>query len=143
MTAEYDKPLPLMDGTTREFYDFCKKGELRFQQCSSCGKWRHLPRLMCSECGSWEWHWSCSTGKGKLFTWTVVTRPMHPGFAENLPYAPAMIELDEGIRMISWVIDCPPEKLSQGMPVEVVFEQATGEITLPKFKPAETIQTGH
>jgi uncharacterized OB-fold protein len=59
---------------------------------------------------------------------------MHPDFAEDVPYAPAVIELDEGIRMVSWVVDCPPEELSPGMPVEVVFDEVTADVTLPKFR---------
>lgn len=134
--SECSKPEPSMDGMTKEFYSFCQKGELRFQKCSGCGNWRHVPRLMCAECGSWEWEWARSCGKGKLFTWTVVERPMHPGFANDLPYAPAMIELVEGVRMISWVIDCPPDQLVRGMPVEVVFQRVSEDLTLPKFRRA-------
>lgn len=134
--TEYRKPEPSMDGMTKEFYSFCQRGELRFQKCSSCGTWRHVPRLMCAECGSWEWEWACSSGKGKLFTWTVVERPMHPGFADDLPYAPAMIELVEGVRMISWVIDCAPDQLVRGMPVEVVFQRVSEQLTLPRFRRA-------
>ena len=130
----YNKPVPSTDGMTREFYSFCRSGELRFQKCSGCAKWRHVPRLMCAQCGSWEWEWARSSGKGKLFTWTVVERPMHPGFVDDIPYAPAMIELDEGVRMISWVIDCPPDQLVRGMPVEVVFQQINEELTLPRFR---------
>ncbi|MBP8926492.1 MAG: Zn-ribbon domain-containing OB-fold protein [Pseudomonadales bacterium] len=134
--TQYDKPVPSTDGMTKEFYSFCRSGELRFQKCSGCGKWRHVPRLMCAQCGSWEWEWARSSGKGKLFTWTVVERPMHPGFVDDIPYAPAMIELEEGVRMISWVIDCPPDQLLRGMPVEVVFQQIDEELTLPKFRRA-------
>ena len=134
--SEYTKPVPTLEGMTKEFYDFCQKGELRFQKCCGCGRWRHVPRMMCSTCGSWDWEWAKSSGKGKLFTWTVVERPMHPAFADDAPYAPAMIELAEGVRMISWVIDCPPAELKRGMPVEVIFQKATDELTLPKFRRA-------
>ncbi len=135
-TSAYQRPVPTMEGMTAEFYDFCARGELRFQQCGNCGTWRHVPRLMCADCGSWEWEWARSSGRGRLFTWTVVHRPMHPAFAEQLPYAPAMIELEEGVRMISWVIDCPPEELVRGMPVAVVFERVDDSLTLPKFRRA-------
>ncbi len=134
------KPLPLLEGMTqgmtKEFYGFCRAGELRFQRCTSCGKWRHVPRPMCGGCGSWEWEWSVSSGKGKLFTWTVVRRAMHPAFPEDVPYAPAVIEMEEGVRLVSWVVDCPPEELERGMPVEVLFEAASPEVSLPKFKRA-------
>ncbi len=133
-SAEYNKPLPVMVGMTKEFYENCARGELCFQCCSSCEKLRHVPTPRCANCGSWAWSWSPSTGRGRLSTWTVVRRPMHPDFAEDVPYAPAVIELDEGIRMVSWIVDCPPEELSAGMPVEVVFDDVTCEVTLPKFR---------
>ena len=61
---------------------------------------------------------------------------MHPDFTEEVPYAPAIIEMEEGVRLVSWVVDCPPDELRVGMPVEVVFEAVTPEITLPKFRRA-------
>ncbi len=132
--TEYQKPLPVMAGITKEFYENCARGELCFQRCSGCNKLRHTPTPRCANCGSWEWEWSRSTGRGKVVTWTIVRRPMHPDFAEDVPYAPAVIELDDGVRMVSWVIDCPPEELSAGMRVEVAFDDVTDEVTLPKFR---------
>lgn len=134
MSQQYKKPLPLMDGTTKEFYDRCKQRELSFQRCTQCGTWRHVPRPMCSACGSWEWEWTKSSGRGKVFTWTVVRRPMHPAFAEDPPYAPVVVELEEGVRMVTWLVDCPPDEIQAGMPVEVVFDDVTAEVTLPKFR---------
>lgn len=132
----YPKPLPLMQGLTKEFYEWCKKHELRFQRCSDCGAWRHVPREMCAECGSMRWEWAKSSGRGKVFTWTVVARAMHPAFMEDVPYAPVVVEMEEGVRLVSWVVDCPPEELEMGMPVEVVFDDVTPEVTLPKFRRA-------
>lgn len=136
MTQESKKPMPLMDGTTKEFYEYCRQHELRFQRCKHCGRWRHVPRPMCSACGSWEWEWAQSSGRGKVFTWTVVRRPMHPAFAEAPPYAPVVVELDEGVRMVTWIVNCPPDEIRAGMPVEVVYEDVTPEVTLPKFRRA-------
>jgi len=133
--TEYTKPLPLMDGFAAEFYEYCKRGELRFQRCTACGKWRHVPRHTCAACGSWEWEWAKASGRGKLFSWTVARRPMHPAFTE-VPYAPAIIELEEGTRLVSWVVDCAPDDLKMGMPVEVFFDPVTPEVTLPKFRRA-------
>jgi uncharacterized OB-fold protein len=93
---------------------------------------------MCAECGSWSWEWSLSSGRGALFTWTVVVRAMHPAFAEDVPLAPAVIEMEEGVRLLSQVVDCPPEELEIGMPVEVVFEDVSDEVTLPRFRRARS-----
>ena len=59
---------------------------------------------------------------------------MHPAFAENPPYAPVVVELEEGVRMVTWLVDCPPDEIEAGMPVEVVFDDVTAEVTLPKFR---------
>lgn len=133
----YTKPVPLMQGLAQQFYTYCKNRELRFQRCTTCGKWRHVPRAMCAACGSWEWEWAKSSGRGKVFTWTVVRRPMHPAFANDAPYAPVVVELDEGVRMVSWLVDIAPDDIEKGMPVEVVFDAVTPEVTLPKFRRAK------
>ena len=128
--------LPQLEGLAGEFYGFCKDGELRFQRCRDCDRWRHVPREMCAACGSWRWEWARSSGRGRVFTWTVVERALHPAFEEACPYAPAVIEMEEGVRILSQVTDCPPEDLEIDLPVEVVFESVTEEVTLPKFRRA-------
>ncbi len=130
----YTKPLPEMEGLSKEFYGWCKQHELRFQRCTNCATWRHVPREMCAACGSWNWEWTKSSGRGTIFTWTVAARPMHPAFQADVPYAAVVVEMDEGVRLLSRVVDCAPEALRIGMPVEVVFEDVTPEITLPKFR---------
>lgn len=130
------KPLPAMEGLAKEFYEYCRRRELRFQRCGDCGAWRHVPREMCAACGSWRWEWAPSSGRGTVFTWTVVARALHPAFQNDAPYAPVVIEMDEGVRLLSQVVDCAPNELAIGMPVEVVFEDVTAEVTLPKFRRA-------
>jgi uncharacterized OB-fold protein len=132
--SSYGKPLPELDGLTAEFYGFCKKRELHFQRCSDCSTWRHVPREMCADCGSWNWQWQPASGRGVVFTWTVAARAMHPAFANDAPYAPVVVEMEEGVRLLSQMTDCPPDELEIGMPVEVSFEEVTPEVTLPKFK---------
>ena len=129
-------PLPRLVGLTKEFYDWCRRGELRFQRCGDCGAWRHVPRPMCAGCGSSRWEWARASGRGTIFTWTVAARAMHPAFRAAVPYAPVVVEMAEGVRLLSQVIDCPPDQLAIGMPVEVVFEAVTPEITLPRFRRA-------
>lgn len=132
--SEYTKPLPSTEGLHGEFYAFCKARELRFQRCRACGTWRHVPREICAECGSWDWEWARSSGEGTVFTWTTVARALHPAFRDDCPMAPVVVELEEGVRLLSLVVDCPPEDLEIGMPVRVCFEDVTDEITLPKFE---------
>ena len=132
--SEYKKPLPDLEGLAGEFYGWCKKGELRFQRCAGCDAWRHVPREMCGKCGSTEWEWQRSTGRGKVFTWTVAERPLHPGFADAAPYAPVVVEMEEGVRLLTEIVDLPPGDLAVDMPVQLTFEDVTPEVTLPKFK---------
>jgi len=117
-----------------EFYEYCKKHELRFQRCTDCGMWRHVPRDMCAKCGSFNWEWAKSAGKGTVFSWTTAMQPMLPQFADLVPYSPVVIEMDEGVRLVSWLTDVPPDDLRLGLSVEVVFDDVTPEVTLPKFK---------
>ena len=127
-------PLPALEGLTKQFYEWCRQGELRFQRCA-CGTWRHVPRETCARCGSFEWEWARSSGKGRVFTWTVAARAMHPAFTADAPYAAVVVELDEGVRLVSRLVDCPPDAITIDMPVAVVFEAVTPEITLPRFRP--------
>ncbi len=136
MTETYTKPLPAMHGLAKEFYGWCKQRELRFQRCGECGAWRHVPRALCPQCGSWEWEWARSSGRGTVFTWTVVGRALHPAFQPQAPYAPVVIEMQEGVRLLSEIVDCAPDQLQIGMPVEVVFADVTPDVTLPKFRKA-------
>ena len=131
--GEYNKPLPSAAGLNGQFYAWCSKGELRFQKCGGCGKWRHVPREMCASCGSFDWEWTESSGKGRLFTWTVAAVPLHPAFKDDTPYATVVVEMDEGVRLVSQIPDCPIEELKIDMPVQVFFDNVTDEITLPKF----------
>lgn len=128
------QPLPQLAGLAREFYGFCKRRELRFQRCSDCSAWRHVPRERCSECGSASYRWERSSGRGRVYTWIVANRSMHPSFPSDGSVAPVVIEMDEGVRVVSTMRDCPPRELAIGMPVEVVYDDVTEDVTLPKFR---------
>ena len=134
--SEYAKPLPELSGSSGEFYGFCREGELRFQRCGACGAWRHVPRELCAECGSWDWDWVASSGRGVVFSWTVVDRALHPAFAEDTPFAAVIVEMEEGVRLLTHVTGLAPADLEIGLPVEVAFEAVTDEVTLPYFRPA-------
>jgi uncharacterized OB-fold protein len=125
-----------MAGLAGEFYGWCRKHELRFQRCTACGAWRHVPRELCAACGSWSWEWARSSGRGTVFTWTVAVRAMHPAFQEAVPYAAVVVEMEEGVRILSRVTDCAPDELAIGMPVTVAFDDVTPEVTLPTFRRA-------
>jgi len=128
------RPLPLMEGLARQFYEWCGRGELRFQRCTRCGAFRHIPRELCAGCGSFDWEWAPSSGRGAVFSFTIVARALHPAFMQATPYAAVIVELEEGVRLLSNVVDCPPEELRIGMPVRVGFERQSDTVTLPVFR---------
>jgi uncharacterized OB-fold protein len=132
----YTKPLPSLEGLAGEFYGWCAKGELRFQRCTGCKGWRHVPRAMCPSCGSMEWTWEKSSGRGQIFTWTTTVLPLHPGFKGATPYASVVVEMEEGVRIVTEVVDCKPDSLTFDEPVTVVFDAVTPDVTLPKFRRA-------
>ena len=134
--SAYARPLPVLQGLTGEFYAWCAKGELRFQLCESCDAWRHVPREMCAECGSMRWQWKRSSGRGRVFSWTTTAVALHPAFKGATPYAPVVVETEEGVRIVSELVDCAPDAIAIDMPVEVVFDAVTPEVTLPKFRRA-------
>jgi uncharacterized OB-fold protein len=134
------KPIPKPEGLNAEFYEHCARHELRFQRCE-CGVWRHPPRVLCAACGSEEWTWALASGRGRVFTWTVTHQALHPAYADDVPYAVLVVEMDEGVRMVSTLRDLDPGDLALDLPVEVVFEarpDATrpDAITLPCFRPS-------
>ncbi|MBP8926365.1 MAG: OB-fold domain-containing protein [Pseudomonadales bacterium] len=130
----YDKPLPVLEGLSGEFYAWCRQGELRFQRCTDCGTFRHVPRELCAQCNSFAWEWARSSGRGAVYTWTVVQRALHPAFVDATPMAPVVVEMEEGVRLLGNMIDCAPQELAIGMSVEVEFEAVTPEVSLPRFR---------
>src|SRR5690349_16658864 len=109
--------VPNPAGLNAQFYAYCADGELRFQRCGACGAWRHPPRYRCGACGSPEWTWERSTGRGRVFSWTVTHRAIDPAYADELPYAIVVVELDEGPRLVGNLRDLAPSALTLGRPV--------------------------
>jgi uncharacterized OB-fold protein len=127
-------PLPHPSADTAPFYEAARRGELRFQRCSACGKFRHYPRPACPHCLSRDHTWERSGGRGTVYTWTVVHGPTLPAFASAVPYNVVDVLMEEGVHFVSQVLDCPAEAVYPGMPVEAVFVPVTDEITLVKFR---------
>lgn len=123
-----------MSGLSKQFYDWCELGELRFQRCNACKTWRHVPRELCAECGAWQWSWERSSRRGVVFTWTLVERPLHPAFTEDLPYACVVAEMREGVRLLAGMSEGSPQQVEIGQDLEVVFESVAAGIALPKFR---------
>ena len=136
----WPKLAPSPEGLNAEFYRHCARGELRFQRCSECGTWRHLPRFMCAQCGSERWSWELSSGRGRVYSWTVTHQAMHPAFAAEVPYAVLVVELDEGVRMVGRLRDLLPADLELSLSVEIVFDPISDEVALPGFRPTSKVR---
>jgi uncharacterized OB-fold protein len=129
-------PVPApKDELKAQFWEHCAQEKLCFQRCRACGVWRHLPRYLCAKCHSAEWEWAESCGRAVIFSWTITHRPMHPAFTPDIPFAAVIVELDEGIRMVSGVRGIANDELALDLPVEVVFERVSDDMSLPFFRP--------
>ena len=135
MEPKVAKPLPSISDFNRPFWEAAKRHELRLQCCKSCGKFWAPNGPVCPHCFSEDYEWKRLSGRGRIATWVVFHKLYHPGFADELPYNVAFVEVDEGPRIVSNIVGVKNEGLRIGMPVEVVFEDVTTDITLPKFRP--------
>jgi uncharacterized OB-fold protein len=128
--------VPVPSNFDREYWEACRQEKLVAQRCSGCRRLRFFPSLGCPHCGSDRASWEQLSGRGTVYSWIIVHPPVLPAFADKVPYNVAVIELAEGIRMVSSLVGCRNEEIRIGMPVAVTFEKLTDEITLPKFRPA-------
>ncbi len=138
MTIEavpYAKPLPRPTPESQPFWDGCRRHELLLQHCRACGRWWHPPSTLCPTCWSGDFAWEPASGRGTLFSWVVYGRVYHSGFREDVPYNVAVVALEEGPRMLTNVVGVIPDEIRCGMPVEVVFDDVTPDVTLPKVRP--------
>ena len=131
----YRKPLPRINRLSRPFWEGTKQHELRLQRCNRCGHYWFPPSNWCPECLSSEHAWVTAGGRGRVWSWINMWQRYFPAFEDELPYNVAYVELDEGPGLMSNIVDCDPSELRCDLPVEVVFEDVTDEITLPKFRP--------
>ena len=129
----YDKPIPQRDEASEPFFAGALRGELMLQRCDTCGHWMWPVRVRCTACLSPQLSWAAAAGTGTLYTWTMVHQVFHPGFASEIPYNVAMVDLTEGVRMITNIVGVPADELRAGLPLVVTFEQVSDEVALPKF----------
>lgn len=124
------EPTPL----SRPFWEQCARGVLTFQRCRSCRSVCFPPVEVCRQCLGTDLLWEPSAGRGTLYSWTVVHRPVTPAF--SAPYAPAIVDLDEGYQMITNLIGIAPDQIRAGMAVVVEFHEVRPGLHLPYFRPA-------
>src|SRR5690625_1720239 len=130
-------PKPAMSEDTEPFCTLLnEKKQLHFQRCEHCKAYMHPPRPVCHNCHKFDMEWVPSTGRGFIYSYVVYRRPTYPAF--EVPYECILVELEEGVRIVSNMMDCEPDEIYIGMPVEVVIDQVFDDVALPKFKRQDT-----
>jgi len=138
MTNTYRKPMPAPQGESDFYWEKANQHELWIRKCDDCGETYFYPRDISPCCFSKQTSWVRASGRATLHTFAIVHRAPTEQFADDAPYVTAIVELEEGPRMptnIVGVVEPTPDKLRIGMPLEVVFEDISDAISLPKFKP--------
>jgi uncharacterized protein len=134
---DYKKPLPHLDEENRWFWEACARHELYLQKCGVCATIRFYPRALCPSCLSSKTEYLRASGRGTVYTFTVTYQNQAAGFRDELPYVMAYVELDEGPRILTNVVNTPADTVTIGMPVEVVFEDVDEGLAIPKFQRAQ------
>jgi len=127
-------PHPFPSEHSAPYWEGAKRGELLFQRCGSCGHAEFDPSLLCRRCGSRDLSWERSAGLGTVYSWTTVWRPQQPSFV--VPYAPAIVDMDEGYQMLANIVGCDVADLAVGTRVQVEFHPVSDGYVLPYFRPA-------
>lgn len=130
-------PLPRPSAESAPFWEFCRQGELRLQQCHACKGFWFPPAVFCPECWSDDWSWERVSGRGRIHSFVVFRRAYHPAFRERLPYAVAVVELAEGPRLATMLVHADVQATRVGQPVELVLTPVTEGVQLPLFRPRE------
>jgi uncharacterized protein len=127
--------IPLAGPDTQAFWDGCLRDELLLQRCDVCRAFRHPPSPICPNCLSDRFAWERASGRGTVYTFTIVRRAMGRGWDAMIPYVLAVVELDEGVQFMSDLVNVDPDAVTIGMPVEVTFAELDGTTKLPLFQP--------
>ncbi|MGW4602247.1 Zn-ribbon domain-containing OB-fold protein [Streptomyces sp. NPDC004532] len=129
----YDEPEA--DAFTRTYWDAAARGRLLIRRCAACGRAHHYPREFCPHCWSEDVVWEAASGRATLYTWSVVHRNDLPPFRDRTPYVAAVVDLAEGPRMMTEVVECGEAELRVGMGLRAAF-RAVGSVAVPVFRPS-------
>lgn len=140
--SESGSVAPIPTEHSLPYWQSARNGALALLRCEDCGRWIHYVKLQCPNCGSRMLSWSPSSGKGKLYSYSVLHRAASPLFKDKVPYVLAIIELDEGIKIMSHLVGCDPEQVRVGMEVETVFGEIDEQRAVPYFQPVSADDKG-
>lgn len=135
-------PLPQPDPVTRPFWDSLRAQEMQVQRCTACRRFVFYPRAVCPYCFGAALEWTPVSGRGTVHAVTVVHRAPSPELQPETPYVVALVDLEEGVRLMARLTGVPadPAQTPIGLSVEVVYDHVTPEVTLPRFRPAPSAQ---
>ena len=137
-----ERPLPTPDPGTAPYWEGARKHRLLLPRCEACGALHFYPRSRCPECGASALRWIEASGRGSVYSFTVVHRPPSPAFKSQVPYVVAIVALEEGPHLMSRIGGCAPEAVRIGMPVSVAWEDIDAAATLPYFMPEASMARG-
>lgn len=129
-----ERPLPLITPLTEPFWTAAREHRLVMQRCRGCGRFRWPPEPGCFYCGSMESAWEPVSGRATLYSWTIAHPPLLPYFQQRAPWPVAVVQLEEGPRMVCNIVDIGPEQYSFGMPLVAGFEDLQDGVTLVVFR---------
>ena len=132
-----DKPRPVPTATSQPFWDALREERIDLQQCDDCGTWVYYPRARCPHCLSDHLTWTTVSGEGTVFTFSVAPQPTASPFADEVPQLLAMVELTEGVRLSTTLVDVASDAITIGMRVQPMFDHGGDGMTLVRFRPAD------
>ena len=135
MSKTYTRPIPQADDESREFYDGARRHELMLMRCTTCGAWRMPSRPRCPDCWSTATEWARASGRGTLYSFGLMHQKF-PGFEADVPYNYAIVELEEGPRIVTNIVGVPDEEILVDMPVVAVFDDIADDATIVRFTKA-------
>jgi uncharacterized OB-fold protein len=131
---DFEKPLPLATPTSAPFWNGLKDGVVRLQRCGTCQSWVFYPRNRCPVCLSDALQWRDVSGIGTLYTYTIARQPTSPHFANEVPQLLAVVELDEGVRLTTTLVNIAPDAIKIGMRVKPYFDHVSDDVTLLRYQ---------
>jgi uncharacterized OB-fold protein len=129
-------PSPVIDDDTREYWEACRDHRLVVQRCMACGEYRYAPAPVCFGCSSFSYELVESRGSGKIYTWTVIHRPVHPAVVDTVPYNVIVVRLDDcgGALITSNLVDAPEDGIAPGVDVVLDWDDHVEGFSLPVFR---------
>ena len=138
MTVKPSKPKPRPAPESMPYWEAAKEHRLALPRCDDCAQFWFPPSRTCPHCLSMNFAFKSVSGRGKVFSFVTFHRVYRPAFAEDVPYVVALVELDEGPRLLTNILGVSPDEVRCEMAVEVVFDNYDADVSIPKFRPVGT-----